>query len=78
MRNSDIAFFDQIRSEEYHPLDVQEHVYLDYTGGHLYPQSLITWHNNWMATNVLGNPHSGLPRGQHPAWGAHFKVHLQN
>ena len=52
---------DQLRATEYQRLDIDEHVYLDYTGGGLYAESQLREHVEFMASGVFGNPHSGNP-----------------
>ncbi len=39
----------------------QGQVYLDYTGGNLYPQSLVDKHLACLKKEVYGNPHSVNP-----------------
>jgi molybdenum cofactor sulfurtransferase len=58
--NSD-AFFERLRSKEYSRLDKLGHVYLDYTGGNLYPESLLNTHFLFLRKSVCGNPHSTNP-----------------
>lgn len=57
----DDKFFNELRSSEYGRLDAQRHIYLDYTGGNLYPKSLIDWHSNLLVNDTFGNPHSSNP-----------------
>ena len=52
---------DTLRNTEFRRLDEQQLVYLDYTGGGLYPSSLVLRHAEFLATHVLGNPHSANP-----------------
>jgi selenocysteine lyase/cysteine desulfurase len=52
---------DEVRATEFRRLDDQHLVYLDYTGGGLYPESLIADHAAFLTTHVLGNPHSVNP-----------------
>lgn len=59
------VFFDELRAKEYQRLDKTGHKYFDYTGGNLYPQSLIDSHYAFLAENVLGNPHSTNPTSLH-------------
>lgn len=54
-------YFNHLRETEYQRLDVEHHVYLDYTGGNLYPQSLLDKHFAYLQHSVLGNPHSSNP-----------------
>lgn len=58
----DESFFAAIRNEEYNRLDTPNyHVYLDYTGGNLYPISIVNKHQEMLLNEVLGNPHSINP-----------------
>lgn len=50
-----------LREREYQRLDELGQVYLDYTGGGLYPESLVREHADFLLTTVLGNPHSQNP-----------------
>jgi selenocysteine lyase/cysteine desulfurase len=52
---------DELRESEYTRLDNLGHIYLDYTGGSLYPESLVRRHADLLAKNVFGNPHSSNP-----------------
>ncbi|HLP04670.1 MAG TPA: aminotransferase class V-fold PLP-dependent enzyme [Paludibacter sp.] len=54
-------YFEKLRKKEYGRLDKKGHVYLDYTGGHLYPKSLIKKHCKFLQKEVYGNPHSVNP-----------------
>jgi selenocysteine lyase/cysteine desulfurase len=54
-------FFNQLRNKEFDRLDKEHHVYLDYTGGNLYPKSLVEKHCADLQNSILGNPHSGNP-----------------
>lgn len=49
---------DELRAHEYTRLDQQGHVYLDYTGGSLYAESLLRDHMALLSSQVFGNPHS--------------------
>ena len=49
---------DAVRDAEFRRLDDQQLVYLDYTGGGLYPASVVRGHAEFLTTHVLGNPHS--------------------
>jgi molybdenum cofactor sulfurtransferase len=49
---------DVLRATDYARLDRQGHVYLDYTGGGLYAQSLLDAHMAQLSNGVFGNPHS--------------------
>lgn len=55
------SFFNNLRKKEYARLDEQGHVYLDYTGDNLYPQSLLDMHYSYLQKNIYGNPHSANP-----------------
>ncbi len=57
-------FFENLRRKEFARLDQQGHVYLDYTGGNLYPESLVDMHQLFLKEFVLGNPHSTNPASQ--------------
>jgi molybdenum cofactor sulfurtransferase len=50
-----------LRDREFSRLDANMHVYLDYTGCGLYPDSLVMQHMQWLETQILGNPHSRSP-----------------
>ena len=52
---------DALRDAEFRRLDEQQLIYLDYTGGGLYPSSVVLRHAEFLATHVLGNPHSANP-----------------
>ena len=53
--------FDELRRSEFARLDAERHVYLDYTGGGLYPASQLREHLSLLAGQVFGNPHSASP-----------------
>jgi selenocysteine lyase/cysteine desulfurase len=55
------ARLDVLRAADYHRLEEQQQVYLDYTGGSLYGDSLIRAHADLLAGHVFGNPHSMNP-----------------
>jgi molybdenum cofactor sulfurtransferase len=55
------AIFEKLRKEEFSRLDTAGHAYLDYTGGNLYPASLILKHQKMLLENTFGNPHSTNP-----------------
>jgi selenocysteine lyase/cysteine desulfurase len=61
---TDDIFFNQLRKKEFSRLDEQGHVYLDYTGGCLYPQCLVDAHHEFLRQAVYGNPHSTNPASQ--------------
>ena len=52
---------DLLREQEFGRLDEHDHVYLDYTGGGLYPVSLVQEHAALLQSAILGNPHSQNP-----------------
>jgi selenocysteine lyase/cysteine desulfurase len=52
---------DDLRARDYARLDRGEHIYLDYTGGGLYAESQLRAHQQMLAENVFGNPHSANP-----------------
>jgi len=49
---------DALRASDYERLDRHGQVYLDYTGGGLYASTQIARHQEILANNVFGNPHS--------------------
>jgi molybdenum cofactor sulfurtransferase len=57
MLNRDI-FFNRLRKKEYARLDKSGHVYLDYTGGNIHPQSLVDKHYRFLQNDIYGNPHA--------------------
>ena len=59
--SDDDAFFNNLRHNEFSRLDQQGQVYLDYTGGNVYPQSLVDKHLACLKKEVYGNPHSVNP-----------------
>ena len=52
---------DRLRERELRRLDRAGQVYLDYTGGGLYPDSLVHRHAELLLGGVYGNPHSINP-----------------
>jgi selenocysteine lyase/cysteine desulfurase len=52
---------DELRQRDYARLDRLSQVYLDYTGGGLYADSQIRAHQELLAGNIFGNPHSSNP-----------------
>lgn len=52
------TFFAELRAREFARLDATNQAYLDYTGSGLYGASQLKWHHDWLAREVLGNPHS--------------------
>ena len=52
---------DELRAAEYSRLDRLGQVYLDYTGGGLYAESQLLQHQQILAENIYGNPHSSNP-----------------
>ncbi len=57
----DTRVLDDIRERDFQRLGLQNHVYLDYTGGCLYPDSLVESHQARLVTGIYGNPHSSNP-----------------
>jgi molybdenum cofactor sulfurtransferase len=55
------TYFEALRKKEFSRLDKDKQVYLDFTGGNLYPQSLLDKHFDFLKNNTLGNPHSSNP-----------------
>ncbi|HET6763147.1 MAG TPA: aminotransferase class V-fold PLP-dependent enzyme [Longimicrobiaceae bacterium] len=53
--------FTRLRAEDFSRLDAGGHVYLDYTGSGLPPESLVRGHAELLCGTVLGNPHSNNP-----------------
>ena len=52
---------DELRAKEYPRLDLEDHVYLDYTGGGLYSELQLEQHMEFLKKCVMGNPHSSNP-----------------
>jgi len=52
---------DELRDREYTRLERTGQVYLDYTGGGLYAESQMRLHQEILAGQVFGNPHSANP-----------------
>lgn len=52
---------DDLRAAELSRVDAHQHVYLDYTGGGLYADSLVRDHADLLSRSVFGNPHSINP-----------------
>jgi selenocysteine lyase/cysteine desulfurase len=52
---------DELRRSDFARLDAGGHVYLDYTGAGLYPDSQLAEHFELLRAKVLGNPHSLNP-----------------
>ena len=50
-----------LRAKEFARLDRDGHTYLDYTGGMVYPESLVKAHAELLIHNTYGNPHSNNP-----------------
>lgn len=55
------SVLDELRATDFSRLDEQGHTYLDYTGGNLYPLSLLSRHCEVLKNGVFGNPHSSNP-----------------
>lgn len=51
----------ELRRTDYHRLDEEGQIYLDYTGGGLYAESQLQTHFDLLRTHVYGNPHSANP-----------------
>mmetsp|Transcript_8 Transcript_8/g.33 ORF Transcript_8/g.33 Transcript_8/m.33 type:complete len:688 (+) Transcript_8:87-2150(+) len=51
--------FDELRTKEYSRLG--DHIYLDYTGGGIYPACLVREHMEFLLGQTFGNPHSSNP-----------------
>jgi selenocysteine lyase/cysteine desulfurase len=58
--NADL-FIERLRKEEFARIDKTGQVYLDYTGGNLYPTSLVKKHSEFLQETIYGNPHSTNP-----------------
>jgi selenocysteine lyase/cysteine desulfurase len=54
----DAAWFAALRKREFARLDRSGEAYLDYTGSALYAESHVRSHLEFLASSVLGNPHS--------------------
>jgi len=57
-------FFNQLRYKEYNRLDIENHTYLDYTGGNLPGISQLEKHFKTLQKHTFGNPHSTNPTSQ--------------
>ncbi len=57
-------YFRSLRETEFSRLSEQDQVYLDYTGGNLYPASQLEKHLDLLRQGVFGNPHSTNPTSQ--------------
>ena len=53
--------FALLRTREFARLDAGGHAYLDFTGGALFPDSLVASHASMLRESVLGNPHAENP-----------------
>ena len=49
---------DDIRKNEFSRLDLNEEIYLDYTGASLYSENLIDIHSQKLRNSIFANPHS--------------------
>ncbi|MBK8609233.1 MAG: aminotransferase class V-fold PLP-dependent enzyme [Chitinophagaceae bacterium] len=58
------AVIEDFRKREYHKLDEQNHVYLDFTGASLNSSTQLEAHHSFLQNNILGNPHSVNPTSQ--------------
>ncbi len=54
-------YFSELRRKEYSRIDDNGEIYLDFTGGNLYPASLVKNHQELLLRHVFGNPHSINP-----------------
>jgi len=63
-RYESTAVLDELRAREFSRLDRLGQIYLDYTGGALYPESLVKRHAEQLLGGVYGNPHSTNPSSQ--------------
>ena len=61
LRTTRDELFARLRKKEFARLDENGHTYLDYTGGNIYPQSLVDAHGDFLSRGVYGNPHSRNP-----------------
>lgn len=61
---SEENYFRDLRVREFARLDEAGQCYLDYTGGNLYPKSLLERHFSFLKDAVYGNPHSGNPTSE--------------
>ncbi len=59
------AYFEALRQREYARLDLEGHVYLDYTGGNLPAARQLDDHHALLRKSTLGNPHSTNPTSRH-------------
>jgi len=59
--DAETTVFDRLRQRDFGRLDAAGHVYLDYTGAGLYPDSVLDQHLELLRSNVFGNPHSLNP-----------------
>ncbi|KAK9807585.1 hypothetical protein WJX72_003388 [[Myrmecia] bisecta] len=50
-----------LRRQQYLELEVEQHVYLDFTGGCLTSQQQVTEHMALLQCATAGNPHSACP-----------------
>lgn len=54
-------YFNELIQREYERVIQSGHTYLDYTGGNLFPKSVLDKHFELLRNNILGNPHSNNP-----------------
>ncbi|EJU02540.1 PLP-dependent transferase [Dacryopinax primogenitus] len=54
----DTAALDTLRKQDFTRLGNTKETYVDYMGGHLYPESLVRAHAEFLAQHVMGNTHS--------------------
>lgn len=57
----DTAIIDELRKKDFTRLEKSKHVYLDFTGGNLYAESLVDKHHQLLKEHLFGNPHSFNP-----------------
>ena len=59
---------DSLRRNDFGRLDRSGETYVDYMGGALYPESLITAHTEFLHRSILGNTHSVSNRWVSHPW----------
>lgn len=57
-------FFENLIKKEFSRVTDSGQVYLDYTGGNIYPEHLLEQHFELLKNNIFGNPHSTNPSSQ--------------
>lgn len=58
---AETGHLDECRKSDFKRLDDKKHIYVDFVGSNLYPESLIKQHQDFLLNNVYGNPHSVNP-----------------